>query len=433
MAEIKPLRAWRYEESIAANIEALTSPLFDVVTERQREVLYQNALNSIHISVPLGNNPSKHASEVLDRWKKEKIIVQDPLPGIYVYYQYYTVAGNTKEYCRKGFIANIKAYDWEEKVLLRHENTIPSSVKDRIDILSQTELNASPTHGLYSDPEFQLEKYMDDCIKHPLYDTEDYQGVRDVLAVIHDARIIRKFIDVLDAKQIILADGHHRYEGSLAYKKNCMASNPHHNGKEGYNYHMMYLTNTDGQEFRILPTHRIVRNMPGFKEEEFLEKLQQYFTLKPVENVHDIGEIILGKKWAFGLILKDKSFKIRLKPEVFSQMHWNFPLLVKEMDLTVMHYFIFEKILGIKGQTQRESPHLDFTRNFIECIDSVEKDKADFSIITKDISIEDVKRICYSGYMMPQKSTYFYPKVICGFLFSSIKENEFQPAPYSCI
>ncbi len=432
MAEIKPFRAWRYHETYTANIEEHTSPLFDVISDKQREVLYQNPLNSIHISVPLGDNPGENAAEVLEKWKKDNIIQQDPLPGIYVYYQYFTIAGSNKEYCRKGFIANIKAYDWEEKVILRHENTIPSSVNDRIEILAHTKLNVSPTHGLYSDPDFQLEKFMDESIRHPIYDTEDYQGVRDVLAVIHDANIIRKFIDVLDSKNIILADGHHRYEGSLAYKKRCIESNPHHSGQEGYNYHMMYFSNTEGQAFRILPTHRIVKNFPDFDKEVFLNRLQEYFIFKPVENVHDIADIILGKKWAFGLILQDESFKIRLKPEVFSQLKWNFPPLIKEMDLTVMHYFIFEKVLGLKGNAQRDSPYLFFTRDFIDCITSVEQDIAQFSLITKDISIEAVKEICYSGYMMPQKSTYFYPKVICGFLFSSIKEDEFQPTHNTC-
>ncbi|MDQ3393612.1 MAG: DUF1015 domain-containing protein [Bacteroidota bacterium] len=432
MAEILPLRPWRYNDSLKDNIDDLTSPLFDVISEKQREVLYKNPLNSIHISVPLAENPAEHARVALHQWKVNKVIVQDPLPGIYVYYQYFTVPGSTQEICRKGFIANIKAYDWGDKEILRHENTIPSSVNDRIDLLEQTKLNVSPTHGLYADPEFQLEGFMDESIKHPLYDTEDYQGVKDVLSVIHDAKIIRKFMEVIASKKIILADGHHRYEGSLSYRKKCTEANLHHTGNEGYNFHMMYLTNIEGQEYRILPTHRIVSNLPDFEKNNFLSKIEAYFTIKPVENAHDIGEIILGKKWAFGLILKDETYKLKLKPEAFAQMHWKFPTLVKEMDLTVMHYFIFEKILGIPGKKQRASPCLEFTRDFIECLHEVEHDKAQLALITQNISIEDVKKICFSGYMMPQKSTYFYPKVICGFLFSSIKEDEFHSPPYPC-
>src|SRR5690606_24680324 len=112
--------------------------------------------------------------------------------------------GSKKEYCRKGFICFMKAYDRQEDSLLRHENTIPKSVNDRTTLLEATELNVSATHGLYSDPDFELEAYMDESMHYPLYETEDYQGVKDVLSVIHDANIIQKFIALIAQKQIIL-------------------------------------------------------------------------------------------------------------------------------------------------------------------------------------------------------------------------------------
>ena len=218
MAEIKPFRAWRYNRNLSSSIETLMSPLFDVVSEKQRLTLYKNPLNSIHLSVPLDPEPAQRAAETLKQWKESRILVQDVLPGIYVYYQYFTLPGSVKEYCRKGFITHIRAYDWEERVILRHENTIPKAVNDRTELLEKTMLHASATHGLYTDPTRELETYMDDAITHPIYITEDYQGVRDVLAVIQDAHVIKKFIDSLAEKNIILADGHHRYESSLALK-----------------------------------------------------------------------------------------------------------------------------------------------------------------------------------------------------------------------
>ncbi|CAN5382973.1 DUF1015 domain-containing protein [soil metagenome] len=432
MAEIKPFRAWRYNIDLSKNIDKLTSPLFDVVSEKQRHNLYKNPYNSIHISVPLGEDPAANASKTLNKWKSEGIIVQDPIPGIYVYYQYFTLAGTHKEFCRKGFIANIKAYDWDENVVLRHENTIPQSVNDRIDLLAATELNVSPTHGLYTDPDFELDYIMDEAIKHPLYDSEDYQGVRDVLGVIHDATLIRKFIKVLEDKQIILADGHHRYEGSLAYKKYRMEQEPDNSGNEGYHYHLMFFSNTDSKDLRILPTHRLVQKFKNFDKEFFLDKVSEYFTIKNVDNINDLTEIILGKKWAFGLILNNEAYKIRLKPEVLGQLTWNFPELIKERDLTVLHFFIFEKILGIKGKDQRTTEHINYTRDFMECYTKVITNEAQLAIITQDLSMDEIKEVCYSGYLLPQKSTYFYPKIICGFLFSSIKQDEFQSIPYSC-
>jgi uncharacterized protein (DUF1015 family) len=148
--------------------------------------------------------------------------------------------------------------------------------------------------------------------------------------------------------------------------------------------------------------------------------------VKSVEELDTLNEIILGKKWAFGVVLKDRAFKIRLKPESFGKLTWPFPLVVKELDLTVLHYFIIEKIIGIPGKDQRQSDNLIFERSFADCLSRVTQGEAQVAIITNEISIEEVKNICHSGYTMPQKSTYFYPKVICGFLFGSIKEEEFS-------
>lgn len=431
MAEIKPIQAWRYNAKLAQSIDVLTSPLFDVVSDKQRKVLYQHPYNSIHISVPLGDNPAEEASQKLAEWKEKGVILQDRLPGIYVYYQYFKLAGSPKEFCRKGFIAHVRAYDWSENEILRHESTMPKAVNDRIALLEKLQMHASPTHGLYTDETFELEQYMDEAMSNPLYETEDYQGVRDVLGVIHDARVIKLFINLIASKKIILADGHHRYEGSIAYRKKQMAANPNHTGKEGYNFHLMYFTNTEADDLRILPTHRIIKGLPEFNEEELLEKFKEDFIIKPVEDADTINEIIMGKKWAFGLLFKDNAVKVRLKPEAFDKMTWPFPDVVKGLDLTVMHYFIIEKILGIPGSEQTRSDKVEFDRSFSDCLAKVIKSEAQLAIITQEISIENVKAVCASGYTMPQKSTYFYPKVICGFLFSSIKEDEFQTPPYS--
>ena len=432
MAEILPFKAWRYNESLDHNIEELTSPLFDVVSNKQREALYRNSINSIHLSVPRGDAPAEEAAILLQEWKDKGVLMQDALPGIYVYYQYFRLPGSDKEYCRKGFICNIKAYDWSERVLLRHENTIPTAVNDRIDLLEKTELNTSPTHGLYTDPEFILEPFMDESIKSPIYETEDYQGVRDVLAVIHDHTVIELFLRTLEDRQILLADGHHRYEGSLEYRKKMTALNPNHTGFEPYNYHLMYLTNSEHDDLRILPTHRVLQHI-DMTDEEFLHQLEPYFVVTPKEDPYELNEVILGKPWAFGLYLSGNAYKLRLRPEVHSQINWKFQQEVKDLDLTVMNYFIFEKVLGVLREKQRDMPGLSYERNFTACISKVDTGAARLALITNEVSMEQVKRVCYSGAIMPQKSTFFYPKVICGFLFSSIKENEFITAPAACL
>ena len=424
MARIKPFRAWRYNKNLSFKIDELSSPLFDVVSQKQREALYANPYNSIHISVPRDIETHKNTVE---QWKADGIIEQDGVPGIYVYYQHFTLPGSKHNYIRKGFICFIEATDWNstDSDILRHENTMPHSVNDRIEILAQSQMNISPTHGLYYDKDFTLEEYMDESMKNPIYDKEDYQGVRDVLSVIHDYEIIKKFVAKLKDEQVILADGHHRYEGSLLYKQRKMAENPNHTGNEAYNFHLMYLTNGESDDLRILPTHRLLSGLKDFSREDLMNKLAEDFIIKPVDNPNDVNEIILGKKWAFGLLFGNEAVKVRLKPEAIGKLKWNFPQVVKELDLTVMHYFIIEKALGILGKDQRSSHHITFERNFSNCLQKTIAGEVDFAIITQDISMEDVKNVCHSGYTLPQKSTYFYPKVISGYLFGSIREDEF--------
>jgi uncharacterized protein (DUF1015 family) len=267
---------------------------------------------------------------------------------------------------------------------------------------------------------------MDEAIQNPLYEIEDYQGARDVLAVIHDAKAIGQFIAVLENKSVILADGHHRYEASLIHKQKMASENALHSGDEAYNFHLMYLTNTEGEGIVILPTHRLIKDMPNFDPQKILQKLENHFIIKPVDDMDTLPETIAGKPWTFGIMFKDEAFKIRLKSESFPQLKWPFPEEVKKLDLTVMHYFIIEKILGISGKEQRQSEHLAYDRSFSDCLNKVSQQQAQMALITNEVSIEEVKKICRSNYTMPQKSTYFYPKVVEGFLFTSIRQAEFE-------
>lgn len=422
MAEIIPFRAWRYAPHFP--IDELTSPLFDVISEKQIKALYAQELNSIHLSVPAMGVSYKEIAILQEKWKKEGVLLQDKLPAIYVYYQYFSLPNSNKTFCRKGFIAMVRVYEWNENQILRHENVLPHSVSDRIELLRATQMNIAPTHGLYTDALHELEPFMDESMLAPLYETEDYQGVRDVLSIIQDAKVIAKFQEVIAKTKIILADGHHRYTSSLEYAKEMRKKNPSHTGNEMYNYHLMYFTNTESDDLKILPTHRLVQDLPYFNEQSLIDKLHEYFDIKPVIEPETLEEVIAGKPWTFGLVTQNFSCKIRFRPEVFKQMTWQFPEVVKRLDLTILHYFLLYKVLGISKEEQQQGKYLSFVRNFHECLEKVEHQKAQIALITQGVSIEQIKQVCESGYTMPQKSTYFYPKVVCGFVFASIAENE---------
>ncbi len=427
MAKIKPFQAWRYNPRIAGEIEDLTSPLFDVVSEKQREKLYQNPKNSIHLSVPIGNNPFENARSTFYQWKAKEILLKDPIPGIYPYFQVFSLAGEPSEFIRKGFVCMVKIGDEEENAVLLHENTIPQAVNDRIELLRTTQLNVSPTHGLYHDPEFQLESILDEAISSPIYETEDYQGVKDILSVVQDAQFIEKFQEILRDQKIILADGHHRFESSKEYQKEQKESNPEHTGQEEYNYHLMYLTNSASKDLRVLPTHRLVKGIENFNPERIMQSLEKEFHVREIEDPYDMAQVILGKKHAFGVLFKDKYFKIRMREDHQEPIPWKFPESIKKLDLTIMHYYVIEKALGIAGIKQRSDEHLSYERNFSTCLERVISGKEQMAIITNEIQMEQILEVCHSGFTLPQKSTYFYPKAICGYLFASLEDQDTTP------
>jgi uncharacterized protein (DUF1015 family) len=424
MAEILPFKAWRYNECLSENLDGLTAPLFDVVSFRQRQILYGNLLNSIHLSVPKGLTPAADARKTLDKWKSEGIIAQDPVPGIYVYYQYFRLPGEVEVRCRKGFVAYIKAYDWDEHQILRHENTIVSAVNDRVELLRATEIQASPTHGLYEDKSNELEQYMDAAMTSPLYELEDYQGVREVLAVIQDQRVISIFLNVLKQKKVILADGHHRLQGAIEYRKEQKSAFPDAIWK-GSDYHMMYLTNVHGNHLKILPTHRLYYRM-DLPESELLDRIREWFDVRTFEDADELGNYTFQRQWSFGLILSEEAYVIKLKPERFSEVRHEGPEVLRNLDLVVLHEILFEKILGMNPEQQRNSDQLAFERNFSRCLREVRSGAASFAVITREIELGQVLEVCNSGALMPQKSTYFYPKALGGLLFGSIKQDEFD-------
>lgn len=424
MAEILPIKAWRYSKDLGENLEKLTAPLFDVVSAKQRELLYQNPLNSIHLSLPEGEEGHLSAKNLLKKWKTTGILEQDVVPGIYVYYQFFRLPREREERCRKGFIAQIKASDWDEKIILRHENTIVSAVHDRVNLLRATEIQASPTHGLYEDVNQELEPWMDQAMEHPLYELEDYQGVREVLARIADPTIIAHFLRTLSNKKIILADGHHRLEAAIAYRKEQEGVTVSSDWKAA-DYHLMYLTNVVGNHLEILPTHRLYYESK-LDTASFFTALETWFEIRPMGDAAELATYSFQRKHSFGLVWEDAAYVLKFRQEKINQVAPALPEVLRQLDLVLLHDVVFDKILGLSPNEQRTTPALAFERNFSRCVQEVQLKNAKFAIITREIDLSQVLEVCNSGQIMPQKSTYFYPKALGGMLFASINQEEFN-------
>lgn len=416
MAEIKPFRAWRYNENISAQISAVISPLFDVVTTDRLGELYQNPINSIHLSVPQGGAGS--AGKTLADWKNNGTLVMDELPGIYVYYQFYTCPFDKSKKCRKGFVCNIRVHEWSEKIILHHENTIPGSVSDRLEILATTGFHASPTHGLYSDPKNTLEHWMDEAISEPIYQNE-VDDLREVIGVIHDHSVIKQFVRLIADKQIILADGHHRFEASIQHARLRRAA-----GDYTPEFHMMYLSNVCSGDLTVLPTHRMIQNTGDISESDLILRLSEDFNISSIASVAEAEKKIAAIPETFLMLSAGHCVRLSLKKDRALSNPWPFPEKILSLDLTILHYFIIEKIFGIPGAEQRKSGKIKFERSPEVIINAIREGIALAGFFTRPVSIDSIMEVCESGYTLPQKSTWFYPKLNSGYMFSSVLPGE---------
>ncbi len=428
MAHIRPFRAWRYNEEQLGNIEEMFSPLFDVVSAEQLEQLYGNPHNSIHLSVPQSDAA---VMEKLQDWKANGVILQDPLPGIYIYYQEFSLFGEQRKYVRKGFVVMVKidaAAGTADSDIVLHEGTIAASVAERSRLLAQCLLNVAPTHGLYDDPSMRLEALMDTYMDHPMHEYVDYQGVVNKMALVQDRRDIATFQEVIARGQIYLADGHHRLASSVALLQQAQAEGRELPQDSMLNYHMMFLSNTAGDDLRILPIHRLWE-MPEktYNPNPILHRMRDYFEVTEVtfDRMPIYAQVQQAPR-SFGFVVGSLQFLIKLHAHIDPLRDIDLPLpdSVKALDYTILHYFVFQKVFDIPYADQRHSHSLQYLKDAGLAIKAAVTYRNKLAFIMPGCSMAQMMAVCKSGALMPQKSTYFYPKVVCGLVFGSIDDHE---------
>lgn len=428
MATIRPFRAWRYDESKVQDINKKFSPLFDVVSPEQLEALYENPKNSIHISVPKSHQA---AIDKLKEWKELGIIKQDPMPGIYVYYQRFRLFGSQENLVRKGFVSMIRVSEDSGSLhsdIVLHEDTISSSVKERTVLLDKTLLNTAPTHGLYEDPDFTLEELMDSYMESPRYEYVDYQGVVNQLAIVQDLRDIQKFQELLRTRKVYLADGHHRLASSVYFQQQSLKNGVNLAPDSMRNYHLMYMTNLCADDLRILPIHRLL-TLPEVTHNPnpILDRLREFFIIEDITfGRSPIYQTLKDRSRTFGLVLGSLQFLLALRPEIdpVEAIDLDLPPAVKALDYTVLHYFVFDKVFGIPYQEQHGCDDIAYLKDYGLTVKQAVNHHNKVAFITRETSMEQMMSVCKSGALMPQKSTFFYPKVVCGLVFASIDDHE---------
>lgn len=421
--EIKPLNALVYNQN-KVEIKDVIAPPYDVISEKYRDELYKRSpYNITRLILSNAEDPYKDASETFRKWLDEKVLIKTDKPVIFYLLQKYKLNG--KEITRKGFIARNKIEDFSTGNILPHEFTMSGPKEDRLKLTKACKANFSQIFMVYSDPAKQIENAVD-ISATPFIDITDDNGVRNIVWKIEDQKTISLIENVLKDKTLLIADGHHRYETALNYR-NFLGQNA---GEA--NYVMSYFTNMD-DDLLIYPTHRIITKW--IEPYVLLETVKKYFDVKDYTftgaNKTEVKKEFLNAieqaskdKISMGLYMKNvnKFYLLTLREDVNSILdEYNVPDELKTLDLTVLHKVILTKELKFTEEEQMSQDGIKYIKVENEAFDMIDLGKAEASFIMAYPKIEDIKRISSAGYRMPQKSTYFYPKLLSGIVINPLQ------------
>jgi uncharacterized protein (DUF1015 family) len=437
MAVILPLQGLRYTAAAGPSLADLVTPPYDIIDSQAQKVYYQRSPYNI-IRLEYGktypNDTPEHnrytmAAAAFNEWQEKGILAPEKQPAIYLYKQEFKI--NNQRYIRTGFICKVKLEPYAKGEILPHEETLPLPKNDRMALIKACNANFSPIFGLYADPAFAVENYLHQAIqlknvKPPELEFTDETGQTHRLWVVTAQNVIQQVCRAMTDKLIYIADGHHRYETALEY---CLAQG---NGQ----YIMMTLVNLYDPGLVIMPTHRLIKNLERLDISNLLEILAEYFIIEEFPltlnygNLPQFSETLtehsdsakglvnntpLRKRHAFGLycgnhklyllILKDKKNISLLMPGDKS-ITW------QNLDVTILHYLVLEKLLKVKNLNTGN--YTGYTSNAREALIAVDKKQYQLAFLLNPTLISEVITIAKNREKMPQKSTFFYPKLITG-------------------
>lgn len=425
MAEIKAFKALRFTDK-AGDIRELVCPPYDIISESQRsEYLARNTYNVVRLELPKdGEDPYKEAGNILDKWTREEILKKDPQEGIYIYEEEFDVSGEIKKI--KGLVCLVKLEEFSKGIVLPHEETLSKAKTDRLNLMKATGCNFSQIYSLYMDADRQTASRIDELsASAPDIEFKADDGVTQRLWSVYDSAEIEKICDDFIDRKIYIADGHHRYETALNY--NNYLNGAGQSSREA-GYVMMILVDMENPGLVVFPTHRLIRDLKDFDSDLLLEKLEDYFEIikrpdyKKMEA--EINEYYQKEQKAFGyycggegyflLALKDKSVMDSIYPDKSEAL--------KGLDVSVLHSLILERAMGIDAENMKKQINLTYTKYFDEAISSVQSGEYQCAFILNPTRVTEIRDIAAAGEKMPQKSTYFYPKIITGLIMNKIDD-----------
>ena len=417
MPEIRPFKGLRYNPETAGDMGGIICPPYDIIPPSMQQELYDSSdYNAVRLELPKEDDPYGAAAERLAQWVQEGALMQDDEPALYPYFQTYNdPEGNT--YTRKGFFCALRLHEFSEKKVLPHERTLSGPKKDRLNLFKKTRANISSIFGLYADEELQADRAIETFAANhePVVDAA-FQGVRNRLWKMTDPDIVATVQQVLLDRQVYIADGHHRYETGVNYRNLRAEENPSHTGDEPYNFILIYLANIFDEGLIIFPLHRMVHSLEQFSPEGLIETLSTNFEVKPLGGREDLKLYLEGESSShvYGVVTSGGVWGMRLKNPPATLLGDSVPSPLLQLSVVVLHELILHRMLGITPEAMRSQANLVYEEDDRKVFDAVENGDIQVGFIVKPTTVQQVRDISQTGEVMPQKSTYFYPKIMTG-------------------
>ncbi len=419
MVKIIPFKGVRYNSETIGDFSKVTSPPYDVISSEHQEMYYENnPYNIIRLilgkkteSNGEGNNRYTRAKKFLDDWLNEKVLVQDEKPCVYVYEQEFQRKGVPKS--RKGFIALAKLEPYSNRIVLGHERTHLAPIKDRFELMKATKCNMSPIFSIYESDRGKIDGILEEeSKKEPVIDFSDRKNVKNRLWRIDDEDKIKLIAEKMAGKKIFIADGHHRYETALHFREE--------NGAGVADYVMMMFIDRNNPGLIVMPTHRLVSNIENFDSKKFIDGLEKYFLVEET-NKHELFEEMDKNrdKNCFGIHVGKRFYLLKLNDsKIMNELMPGKSDSLKKLDVSVLHSVVLKKLLGISDGDINLQKNISYVKSKHVAVSAVGSGEAQIAFFLNPTKISEVTSVAMADEKMPQKSTYFFPKLITGMVIN---------------
>ena len=412
-----PFRGLRYNATKVQRIENVIAPPYDVIKPEERVALEtRHPANVIHLilSQPQTNdtddeNQYTRAAARMNQWTSEGTLVRDATPRYYIYDQSFN-APDGKNYTRRALIALVKLEPFENRVILPHEKTHAGPKADRLNLMRECHANLSPIFLLYADPagdiEGILESFTDE--NQPQIDCPETFGSTHQLWCLDDTKRNREIQALFSTKPLLIADGHHRYETALAFRDE-MAQKTTNGAPNGYDYMMVNLVRMESPGLAVLAIHRLLSNLSADWIAHAIAKLPETFEVHEIDtqaNLMSKLDSLKGKSSVVGMYTADDTYRLLIP-------HSTTP---KQLDVTLVQETLIKNLFQIETLAE----HISYTAYTDDAVAHVKEGADRVALLMNPTPVEQVLDVAMAGSTMPQKSTYFYPKMATGFVLNPL-------------